>query len=65
MLFSLDKYNILEKSGSIYRIGIVLNIFIPLSASFIDTLFCLNIAEKALPISHGIEPGPIRVFPVE
>ena len=25
---------------------------------------CFNIAEKALPISHGIEPGPIRVLPV-
>jgi hypothetical protein len=27
-------------------------------------LFRSNIAEKALPISHGIEPGPMSVFPV-
>jgi len=27
-------------------------------------LCCLNIAENAFPISHGIEPGPIRVSPL-
>lgn len=36
----------------------------PFSAYVSVSLFCLNIAEKALPISHGIEPGPMSVFPV-
>jgi len=34
------------------------------SASSSVNLFCLNIAEKALQISQGIDPGPISVFPV-
>jgi hypothetical protein len=36
----------------------------PFSASVSVSLFCLNIAEKAFPIYHGIEPGPISIFPV-
>jgi len=43
--------------------GILLKIDSPFSASPSVSLFCLNIAEKALPISHGIEPGPMSVFP--
>jgi len=37
---------------------------IPFSASVSVSLLCLNIAEKALPISHGIEPGPMSEFSV-
>jgi hypothetical protein len=41
----------------------LLKIDIPLLASSSVSLFCLNIAEKALPISQGMEPGPISEFP--
>lgn len=38
-------------------------ISIPFCAFSSDIRFCLNIAEKALPISQGIEPGAINVWP--
>jgi len=64
MLACLDIFKALTKSGLIYRRGILSKITRPFRASSSVNLFCLNIAEKALPISQGIEPGPISVFPV-
>ena len=46
-----------------YRMGMLVKIEIPFIASSSGSLFCLNIAEKALPMSQGIDPGPISVFP--
>jgi hypothetical protein len=40
----------------------LLKIEIPFIASSSGSLFCLNIAEKAVPIYQGIDPGPISVF---
>jgi hypothetical protein len=64
MLACLDIFKALTKSGLIYRRGILSKITRPFWASSSVNLFCLNIAEKALPISQGIEPGPMSVFPV-
>jgi hypothetical protein len=53
----------LTKSVWLYRSGILSKITRPFLASSSVNRLCLNMAEKALPISHGIEPGPMSVFP--
>jgi hypothetical protein len=64
MLDCLDIFRALTKSVLIYRRGILSKITRPFLPSLRVNRFCLNIAEKALPISQGIEPGPMSVFPV-
>jgi hypothetical protein len=45
-------FSALTKSVSMYRMGMLLKIEIPFIAFSSGSLFCLNIAEKALPISQ-------------